>query len=61
MAWVNGIQPHEFVVVPGNEQIGLWASPGLELVLPLTDAKQPPVVNTSGEPQSPERELQRVD
>lgn len=50
IAWANDMQPSEFVVVPGNDRIGIWASPGLELVLPLTDAKKPPSVNASRDP-----------
>lgn len=42
IAWANETQPSEFVVVPGNDEIGIWASPGLDLVLPFTDSKQPP-------------------
>ena len=49
------------VVVPGNEQIGIWASPGLELVLPLTDARQPPTENGLRESQPTERELQSIE
>jgi hypothetical protein len=44
IAWANDLQPEEFVIVPGNDQIGIWASPGLELVLPLTGTKNPPGV-----------------
>ncbi len=50
IAWANDMQPSEFVVVPGNDRIGIWASPGLELVLPLTDAKNPPAGNASRDP-----------
>ncbi|MCA9119001.1 MAG: hypothetical protein H6822_16940 [Planctomycetaceae bacterium] len=50
IAWANSTQPEEFVVVPGNEKIGIWASPGLYLVLPLTDAKVPPAASASSEP-----------
>lgn len=50
IAWANDTQPSEFVVVPGNDRIGIWASPGLELVLPLTDAKNPPAGNASRDP-----------
>jgi Permuted papain-like amidase enzyme, YaeF/YiiX, C92 family len=42
IAWVNETQPDEFVIVPGNDRFGIWSSPGLDLVLPLTDAKKPP-------------------
>ncbi len=42
IAWANDTQLNEFVIVPGNDEIGIWASPGLTLVLPLTDAKKPP-------------------
>ncbi|HRX80176.1 MAG TPA: YiiX/YebB-like N1pC/P60 family cysteine hydrolase [Pirellulaceae bacterium] len=61
IAWVNNTQPSESVVVPGNEQIGIWASPGLELVLPLTDARQPPTENGLRESQPTERELQSIE
>jgi hypothetical protein len=61
IAWANDTQPEAFVIVPGNEQIGIWASPGLDLILPLTDSKNPPIAPTSGETQAPERELQRAD
>ena len=57
IAWVNATQPSEFVIVPGNERIGIWASPGLHLILSLTEAKNPPVARGSRESQSPEREL----
>ncbi len=50
IAWANDTQPSEFVVVPGNEQIGIWSSPGLELILPLTDAKEPPRVAAPRQP-----------
>jgi hypothetical protein len=50
IAWANDMQPSEFVVVPGNDRIGIWASPGLELVLPLTDARDPPAGNASRDP-----------
>jgi len=39
---VSGNQLHDSVIIPGNDQIGLWASPVLELVLGLTDTSAPP-------------------
>ena len=53
IAWANGTQPEELVIVPGNEQIGIWASPRLNLILPLTDSRDPPVAATSRETQAP--------
>ncbi len=50
IAWANDTLPDEFVVVPGNDQIGIWASPGLDLVLPITDAENPPAADMSREP-----------
>lgn len=38
----NQAQPDEYVVVPGNDQLGIWASPALELVLDLTEVESPP-------------------
>lgn len=53
IAYANGTRPEEFVIVPGNERIGIWASPGLDLILPLTDSRNPPVTATSRETQTP--------
>lgn len=53
IAWANETHPEAYVVVPGNDRIGIWASPGLELVLPYTDSKTPPEVTQSRDPQSP--------
>jgi hypothetical protein len=36
------IRPHQLVFVPGNETIGLWASPCLETVLDSSDLRRPP-------------------
>jgi len=43
----SDIKLDEFAVVPGNDQIGIWASPLLELVLDLTDAESPPAAPAS--------------
>lgn len=36
---VTAIEPDQPVLIPGNEQIGVWANPDLELVLDLPDVK----------------------
>lgn len=38
----NQAQPDEYVIIPGNDDLGIWASPALEPVLELTDADSPP-------------------
>lgn len=42
-------QPSDYVVVPGNDRLGIWASPVLELVLDLTGAASPPAPNPADE------------
>ena len=39
------IRPDQMVFVPGNEAIGLWASPALELVLDASDLRLTPEEN----------------
>jgi hypothetical protein len=40
----NQAKPDDFVIIPGNDQLGIWASPALELVLDLTDVDSPPPI-----------------
>ena len=40
----NGIKLDEYVIVAGNEQIGIWSSPALELVLDQTDVDAVPSI-----------------
>ena len=40
----NRAKPDEYVIIPGNDQLGIWASPALELVLDLTDVESPPPI-----------------
>ena len=39
---VTGIEPDQPVLLPGNEQFGVWANPDLELILDLPDTKVRP-------------------
>jgi hypothetical protein len=39
---ITSIEPDQEILVPGNEQIGIWANPALELVLDLPDTKSRP-------------------
>ncbi len=39
---VTTIEPDQLVLLPGNEQFGVWASPQLDLILDLPDTKVRP-------------------
>jgi hypothetical protein len=39
---ITSIEPDQEVLVPGNEQIGIWANPALDLVLDCPDTKALP-------------------
>ncbi len=39
---VTSIEPDQRVLLPGNEQFGVWANPDLELILDLPDTKVRP-------------------
>jgi len=38
----TSLEPEQKVLLPGNERIGIWSCPCLELVLDVTDASSPP-------------------
>jgi hypothetical protein len=38
----TGLRPDQAVYVPGNEELGIWSNPRLELVLDATHADSPP-------------------
>ena len=40
----NGAEANEYVIIPGNDRIGIWSSPTLELVLDLTAVDSPPKI-----------------
>lgn len=39
---VTSIEPEQAVLVPGNDQFGIWANPSLDLILDLPDTKALP-------------------
>lgn len=41
----NRARADEYVIVPGNAQMGIWSSPKLELVLDLTSVESAPAAN----------------
>ena len=40
---ITSIEPDQPVLLPGNEQIGIWANPSLDLILDLPDTKLRPL------------------